>query len=88
MIDQCDWYLAPECIESLGRRDIRPSFDYEKSDIYSLGCVTLQLWGGFNVQEFYNKESFTINEYVVDAALNDFADKHGALLKNVLKQML
>ena len=35
--------------------------------------------------------NFLINSFfldVIDVALNDFADKHGALLKNVLKQML
>ena len=67
---------------------MRPSFDLEKCDVYTLGLTVLENWVGLDIQSIYDKDLFLVKESVLESALDGFADQFGALLKNVIKQMI
>ncbi|CAD8079113.1 unnamed protein product [Paramecium sonneborni] len=82
------WYLSPELLGALGKKDLRPEFNNEKSEVYQLGLMALEFWGSCNIQEIYDKQNYTINENVIQQSVDEFGVRNGYVLKNVIKQML
>ncbi|CAD8077368.1 unnamed protein product [Paramecium primaurelia] len=82
------WYLSPELVTALAKKDLRPQYNHEKSEVYQLGLIALELWGNGYVQLFYDKQTFTLNQNVINEAIDEFGVRNGYVLKNVIKQML
>ncbi|CAD8074086.1 unnamed protein product [Paramecium sonneborni] len=82
------WYLSPELLGALGKKDLRPQYNHEKNEVYQLGLMALEFWGSCNIQEIYDKQNYTINENVIQQSINVFGERNGYVLKNVIKQML
>ncbi|CAK81054.1 unnamed protein product (macronuclear) [Paramecium tetraurelia] len=82
------WYLSPELVTALGKKDLRPQYNHEKSEVYQLGLIALELWGNGNVQSFYDKQTYSLNQSVINEAIDEFGVRNGYVLKNVIKQML
>ncbi|CAD8171485.1 unnamed protein product [Paramecium pentaurelia] len=82
------WYLSPELINALGKKELRPQYNHEKNEVYQLGLIALEFWGNGNIQEIYDKQNYKINEDVIQSIIEEFGVRNGYVLKNVIKQML
>lgn len=60
--DECNWHLPPELLGSLLKRELRPNYDSQKCDVYSLALTCLEMGtGNIGLQGLYNQEP-TINQ--------------------------
>lgn len=44
--DECRWHLPPELLESLAKRELRPNYDCQRCDVYSLALTCLEMGVG------------------------------------------
>ncbi|CAD8195364.1 unnamed protein product [Paramecium octaurelia] len=66
---QEDCYLSPELLEYLGRNSYRPEHNKEKSEIFSIGLITLELILQESIQKIYNFETYTIHRDILNDLL-------------------
>ena len=63
--DDQKWHLAPELLEPLARKDLRPLYDFQKADVYSLALVALELGTGkVGLYGLYNYEELLLHESI------------------------
>ncbi|CAD8099187.1 unnamed protein product [Paramecium primaurelia] len=72
---QEDCYLSPELLEFLGRGSYRPEYNKEKSEIFSIGLITLELILQESIQKIYNFETYQINKNILDDLLQKADNK-------------
>jgi len=58
-------YLSPILISSLQRREMNPSHNVFKSDIYSFGMTILEMCSMIESSNYYNMFSYQINRPIV-----------------------
>jgi serine/threonine protein kinase len=84
--EDCRWHLAPELLDSLAKRELRPQYDCQKSDVYSLGLTVLEMGTGkIGLGGLYDLDTITVNEStnivinlgVLEALLERFSSIHG-----------
>ncbi|CAD8071207.1 unnamed protein product [Paramecium sonneborni] len=68
---QEDCYLSPELFEFLGRRSYHFQYHKEKSEIFSIGLITLELILQQSIQNIYNFSTYQINKDI----LNNFLQR-------------
>ncbi|KAM3144297.1 hypothetical protein pb186bvf_003461 [Paramecium bursaria] len=61
-----DCYLAPELFNQLGRRNHKPNYNKEKSEVYTFGLVCLEMELKQSIQDIYNFDDFIINQQLLD----------------------
>ncbi|CAD8114127.1 unnamed protein product [Paramecium sonneborni] len=69
--NQEDCYLSPELLEYLGRRSYHFQYHKEKSEIFSIGLITLELILQQSIQKIYNFSTYQINKDI----LNNFLQR-------------
>ncbi|CAD8160575.1 unnamed protein product [Paramecium pentaurelia] len=82
------WYLSPELLTALGKKELRPQYNHEKNEVYQLGLIALEFWGNCNISEIYDKQNYKMNENIIQESIDEFGVRNGYVLKNVIKQML
>ncbi|CAK71834.1 unnamed protein product (macronuclear) [Paramecium tetraurelia] len=82
------WYLSPELLTALGKKELRPQYNHEKNEVYQLGLIALEFWGNCNISDIYDRQNYRMNETVIQESIDEFGVRNGYVLKNVIKQML
>ncbi|CAD8084917.1 unnamed protein product [Paramecium sonneborni] len=75
------WYLSPELVAAIEKKNLRPQYNHEKNEVYQLGLIALELWGNVNIQSFYNKQSCVLNKIIINEAIDEFGVKNGQMLE-------
>lgn len=55
-------YLSPELLACLARKELRPNYDQQKADVYTLGLVLLELALACDIQKLYDLDSYQLNQ--------------------------
>ncbi|KRX00003.1 Protein kinase-like domain [Pseudocohnilembus persalinus] len=81
-------YLSPQQFEALGQQQINPDLDQEKAQIFALGIIGLQVALLEETNSCYNFQDYSIQHDVVQAKLQQIADRYSEQLAHILISFL
>ncbi len=81
-------FLAPELFSAMGQNNFSPEFGHERTDIFSLGVVTLQMALLDDTDDLYNFSNYTINLDNLQQKLRQIENRYGAELAKTLSELL
>ncbi|CAD8094757.1 unnamed protein product [Paramecium primaurelia] len=84
--NQC--YLAPFLVYELGKRTMNPIYNYEKSEVFSLGIVILELALQQSVQSIYDLSKFLVSQDVINTYLRVLSQQFQPSFVDLLSKML
>ncbi|CAK59339.1 unnamed protein product (macronuclear) [Paramecium tetraurelia] len=84
--NQC--YLAPFLVYELGKRTMNPIYNYEKSEVFSLGLVILELALQQSVQSVYDLSKFQVSQDVINTYLRVLSQQFQPSFVDLLAKML
>ncbi|CAD8205545.1 unnamed protein product [Paramecium pentaurelia] len=84
--NQC--YMAPILVYELGKRTMNPIYNYEKSEVFSLGLVILELALQQSVQSIYDLSKFTVSQDVINTYLRVLSQQYQPSFVDLLGKML
>jgi len=80
--------LSPQLFRGLLHRNLHPSYNQHKNDIFSLGMVALEMASLVNVQTCYDFDNNTINFNLVNDYLTLVEKNYSNSLHYLIKSML
>ncbi|CAD8119091.1 unnamed protein product [Paramecium sonneborni] len=84
--NQC--YLAPILVYELGKRTLNPIYNYEKSEVFSLGLVILELALQQSAQSIYDLSKFLVSQDVINTYLRVLSQQYQPQFVDLLGKML
>ncbi|CAD8123699.1 unnamed protein product [Paramecium sonneborni] len=63
-------YLSPELFFQLGRKVFKPEYNKEKSEVFTIGLVCLELMLSEPIQQIYDFQEYQINQEVLNDMLS------------------
>ncbi|CAD8122863.1 unnamed protein product [Paramecium sonneborni] len=63
-------YLSPELFFQLGRKVFKPEYNKEKSEVFTIGLVCLELMLQEPIQQIYNLQEYQINQEILNKMLS------------------
>ena len=81
-------YFSPEKLKKIKKKNLAIFYDYQKSDVFSLGIVLLEIASLTNITDCYNLENLTINEKNINKLLFRVKSYYSEAIYLLLSKML
>eukprot|EP01017_Pseudomicrothorax_dubius_P041800 TRINITY_DN6737_c0_g1_i1.p1 TRINITY_DN6737_c0_g1~~TRINITY_DN6737_c0_g1_i1.p1 ORF type:complete len:601 (+),score=128.08 TRINITY_DN6737_c0_g1_i1:95-1804(+) len=81
-------YLSPALLTSLGQKQLSPTHDYKKSEVFSLGMTALHMATPTPTDSLYTWSPPALNTAELNKRLEEISGKYSKGLTNLLKDML
>lgn len=81
-------YLSPALLTALIKGDQKPTHDFWKSDIYSLGMTMLEVMTLNSCLMCYDWNNFKVQHPMIDSLISDARSRYSQFLCGLIKDML
>lgn len=83
-----NYFLSPEIINHIKNKNLNMSIDFNKSNVFVLGCIVLEIMGKIQNSHDLYKEDMILEKSLIEMSLKFIKNDYSEIIHSIISQMM